>query len=129
MTLPKPAKNTRQPTNPDVYKRQALNASEAFTNKAGAKLTIPRGSYLAIDNDTNGNSYIIATNRADNLTINLTTNGFANMWVGDVDIVSGKLNTSTKQYLSLIHICHGPATLAYGRGGSQGFRLAAGGPV
>jgi len=24
---------------------------------------------------------------------------------------------------------HGPATLAYGRGGSQGFRLAAGGPV
>ena len=76
----------------------ALNASEAFTNKAGAKLTIPRGSYLAIDNDTNGNSYIIATNRADNLTINLTTNGFANMWVGDVDIVSGKLNTSTKQY-------------------------------
>ena len=76
----------------------ALNASEAFTNKAGAKLTIPRGSYLAIDNDTNGNSYIIATNRADNLIINLTTNGFANMWVGDVDITSGKLNTSTKQY-------------------------------
>jgi hypothetical protein len=76
----------------------ALNASEAFTNKAGAKLTIPSGSYLAIDNDTNGNSYIIATNRADNLIINLTTNGFANMWVGDVDIVSGKLNTSTEQY-------------------------------
>jgi len=76
----------------------ALNASEAFTNKAGAKLTIPSGSYLAIDNDTNGNSYIIATNRADNLIINLTTNGFANMWYGDLDIVSGKLNTSTKQY-------------------------------
>jgi hypothetical protein len=73
----------------------ALNASEAFTNKAGA---IPGGSYLAIDNDTNGNSYIIVTNRADNLIINLTTNGFAKMWVGDVDIVSGKLNTSTKQY-------------------------------
>jgi hypothetical protein len=76
----------------------ALNFSEAFTNKAGAKLTIPRGSYLAIDNDTNGNSYIIVTNRADNLIINLTTNGFARMWVGDVDIVSGKLNTSTEQY-------------------------------
>jgi hypothetical protein len=76
----------------------ALNHSEAFTNKAGAKLTIPRGSYLAIDNDTNGNSYIIVTNRADNLIINLTTNGFAKMWVGDVDIVSGKLNTSTEQY-------------------------------
>ena len=76
----------------------ALNASEAFTNKAGAKLTIPSGSYLAIDNDTNGNSYIIVTNMADNLIINLTTNGFANMWVGDVDIVSGKLNTSTEQY-------------------------------
>lgn len=76
----------------------ALNASEAFTNKAGAKLTIPRGSYLAIDNDNSGNSYIIATNMADNLIINLTTNGFAKMWYGDVDIVSGKLNTSTKQY-------------------------------
>jgi len=76
----------------------ALNASEAFTNKAGAKLTIPSGSYLAIDNDTNGNSYIIATNMADNLIINLTTNGFANMWYGDVDITSGKLNTSTRQY-------------------------------
>ena len=76
----------------------ALNASGAFTNKAGAKLTIPSGSYLAIDNDTNGNSYIIATNKADNLIINLTTNGFANMWYGDVDITSGKLNTSTRQY-------------------------------
>jgi hypothetical protein len=76
----------------------ALNASGAFTNKAGAKLMIPSGSYLAIDNDTNGNSYIIATNRADNLIINLTTNGFANMWYGDVDITSGKLNTSTRQY-------------------------------
>ncbi|MGA2180667.1 MAG: Ig-like domain-containing protein [Verrucomicrobiota bacterium] len=75
----------------------ALNASEAFTNNAG-KLEIPSGSYLAIDNDANGNSYIIATNRADNLIINLTTNGFANMWYGDLDIVSGKLNTSTKQY-------------------------------
>ena len=75
----------------------ALNASEAFTNNAG-KLEIPSGSYLAIDNDANGNSYIIATNRADNLIINLTTNGFANMWYGDLDIVSGKLNTSTEQY-------------------------------
>jgi hypothetical protein len=74
-----------------------LNASEAFTNKAG-KLNIPSGSYLAIDNDANGNSYIIATNVADNLIVNLTTNGFANLWVDNVDIVSGKLNTSTKKY-------------------------------
>jgi hypothetical protein len=76
----------------------ALNASEAFTNKDGARLTIPHGSYLAIDNDMHGNSYIIVTNRDDNLIINLTTNGFANMWVSDVDTVSGKLNTSTRQY-------------------------------